>query len=100
MATLKDRDPATGNVHTLHTQPQVDMAAAREKQPGEPTVEPKRATGTFVVLSVIGIAIAGLVLAAVFGVIGEPNRDPTAQGLPGGLGTAQQAPAGQATPQR
>lgn len=100
MATVKDRDPATGNIRTLHTQPQVDSAAVREKQEGEPAVEPKRAAGTFAVLSVIGLAIAGFVLAAVFGVIGEPNRDPTAERLPGGASTAQQAPAGQAAPQR
>lgn len=91
MAILKDQDPATGNIRTLHTKPQVDSAAAREKEPGEPTIEPKRAAGTFMVLSVIGLAIAGFVLAAMFGVIGEPNRDPTA---------AQRAPAGQITQQR
>jgi hypothetical protein len=91
MAILKDQDPATGNIRTLHTQPQIDSAAAREKQPGEPTVEAESATRTFVVLSIIGVLIAGFVLANLMGFVGEPNRDPAA---------AQRAPAGQTTQQR
>lgn len=78
MAILKDQDPATGNIRTLHTQPQVDSAAAREKAPGEPKVEPESAARTFVVLSLIGVLIAGFVLANLMGYVGEPNRDPSA----------------------
>lgn len=99
MATFKDED-STGKVRTLHTQPQVEAAAARERQPDEPAAVPRRAVGVPVAVTVAGLAIAALVLAAVMGVIGEPNRDPTAERLPGGMGTAQQVPAGQATPQR
>jgi hypothetical protein len=59
----------------------------------------KRATRmnayVFLVLCVIGVALAGVLLAAASGVFGDLVQDPTAENLPGGIEGAKDVPRGQ-----
>ena len=61
----------------------------------------KRATRggayTFLVISVLAVALAAMLLAAASGLFGDIVRDPMAEKLPGGIEGANQAPAGQRT---
>jgi hypothetical protein len=84
MARLTDDDPRTGSIHDLHNPQEIDAAAAREKPPEDRGPAPRRSAMRLGILSAVALGVAALVLASMFGLVGEPNRDPAGAQLPPG----------------
>ena len=72
------------------------MATRRGEENAGHGKRPTRANAyVILVISVLALALAGMLLAAAWGVFGDLVKDPTADDLPGGIEGAKQVPRGQ-----